>query len=218
MWLVSRDQLRGAPFISASGDVKTRTDSSHQEPDPVIGSIGCQVSDVLPDWLRGDVSSADRATIEAHVAGCESCQVEVRVLTLVKQAWARESQQVLDIEKIVASLPAPSRPIERHGAQAASSRRRTLSGAWPEDRLQRVGKRVGLTVLSMAAAVAVWFTATPRDATGPRADLQTTTATQAALAKTGSLLLTESDSLAMGADPDIDPLLDLLIDLGVTLQ
>ena len=48
------------------------------------------VLDLLPQWVEGDLSSLDRAHVQAHLALCPSCRVEADHFS-TSQAWLREA-------------------------------------------------------------------------------------------------------------------------------
>ncbi|MDQ6718658.1 MAG: zf-HC2 domain-containing protein [Gemmatimonadota bacterium] len=45
-----------------------------------------QIRDVLPDYLHGNVDTAQRARIESHLHGCAECASEMRLIRMVTDA------------------------------------------------------------------------------------------------------------------------------------
>lgn len=65
-----------------------------------------EIRDALPDLLHGRLDAAARAQVEAHLAGCEDCRHEFRLLQSLRKA---APQPAVDVGRIVAALPAPHR-------------------------------------------------------------------------------------------------------------
>ncbi len=72
----------------------------------MIECMNDDVRDALPDLIHGRLSSLDRATLTDHVEGCSACSDE---LTLLREIRATAPlAPAIDIERVVAALPAPS--------------------------------------------------------------------------------------------------------------
>ncbi|MBA3341281.1 MAG: zf-HC2 domain-containing protein [Gemmatimonadaceae bacterium] len=61
--------------------------------------------DALPDLIHGRLSQLDRATISAHIEGCDACRAELALLGDVRQMVALTPAP--DVARIVAALPSP---------------------------------------------------------------------------------------------------------------
>src|SRR6476619_6487408 len=68
-----------------------------------------EIQEMLPDALHGTLAEGDRERVEAHLAGCDSCREELRVLTMVKAAAVFTPQ--IDANRVVEQIP-PYRRIE----------------------------------------------------------------------------------------------------------
>jgi predicted anti-sigma-YlaC factor YlaD len=62
-----------------------------------------EIQEMLPDVLHGTVGPADRARIDAHLAGCGPCREELDVLRSVHGAAVFTPS--IDVESIVRQLP-----------------------------------------------------------------------------------------------------------------
>ena len=62
-----------------------------------------EIQDMLPDVLHGTLVPAERARVEAHVAGCTSCRSELAALETVRAAAVFAPS--IDVEAIVRQLP-----------------------------------------------------------------------------------------------------------------
>src|SRR4051812_20713394 len=67
------------------------------------------IQEMLPDFLHGTLEKGDRQRVEAHLAGCESCRQELRVLTAVRSAAVFAPQ--IDANRVVDQI-APYRRID----------------------------------------------------------------------------------------------------------
>lgn len=62
-----------------------------------------EIQEMLPDVLHGAVGPADRARIEAHLAGCARCREDLEVLRAVHGAAV--FSPAIDVASIVRQLP-----------------------------------------------------------------------------------------------------------------
>lgn len=62
-----------------------------------------EIQDLLPDVLHGTVGAAERARIEAHLAGCGYCRQELEVLRAVQGAAV--FTPTVDVAGIVRTIP-----------------------------------------------------------------------------------------------------------------
>jgi anti-sigma factor RsiW len=62
-----------------------------------------EMRDLLPDLVHGQLGAAQRAELEAHVAGCDACRDEVALLQRVRAALPVPS---VDVAAIGRALPA----------------------------------------------------------------------------------------------------------------
>lgn len=67
-----------------------------------------EIRDALPEYLHQRVTAPERATIDAHLADCEECRLELAMLTSVREAM-QERTPVIDTAAIVRALPKPQR-------------------------------------------------------------------------------------------------------------
>jgi predicted anti-sigma-YlaC factor YlaD len=76
-----------------------------------------EIKELLPDLLHHTLRSEDRARVELHVAGCESCREDLSVLRTVKSAAVfapaidvgRIVRQIPPYQRIVPAVEAPAR-------------------------------------------------------------------------------------------------------------
>src|SRR5206468_12747414 len=86
-----------------------------------------EIKELLPDLLHRTLRSEDRARVELHVAGCESCSEELSVLRAVKSAAV--FAPVIDVGRIVRQIPPYARIVPTVEAPARSRVRRWLVAA-----------------------------------------------------------------------------------------
>jgi anti-sigma factor RsiW len=67
------------------------------------------IQDMLPDVLHGTLEKGDRERVDAHLAGCDYCREELRVLTAVNAAAVFAPQ--IDATQVARRIP-PYRRIE----------------------------------------------------------------------------------------------------------
>lgn len=68
-----------------------------------------EIRDQLPDFVHDQLSPRARAAVAAHVAQCAACTAE---LTLLRELRERlRAGPTVDVARIVAALPAPSRGL-----------------------------------------------------------------------------------------------------------
>ncbi len=101
-----------------------------------------EIRDRLPDFVHGQLDTAARVEVSAHVAECAACTAE---LTLLRELRASlRTAPPVDVARIVAALPAS-------GPRAVAGVRRRV---W-----SRVDWRVAAAVVAMAiggGSMAVW--------------------------------------------------------------
>jgi anti-sigma factor RsiW len=68
-----------------------------------------EIQDLLPDLEHGKLATAVRQGVEAHLAGCDSCREELRVIRAVKSAAVFEPS--IDAESIVRQIPPYRMPV-----------------------------------------------------------------------------------------------------------
>jgi anti-sigma factor RsiW len=77
-----------------------------------------EIQEMLPDVLHGTLEKGERQRVEAHLAGCESCREEMRVLTTVKSAAVfappidanHVVEQIAPYRRIEPAFERPARP------------------------------------------------------------------------------------------------------------
>jgi Putative zinc-finger len=67
--------------------------------------------DLLPDFLHDRLTAADRAVVEAHLAGCDDCRDELELLRGLRGTLRR--MPAVDVSAIVAKIPAYRAPARR---------------------------------------------------------------------------------------------------------
>jgi hypothetical protein len=90
--------------------------------------------DLLPGYVHGTLSSAERSVVAAHLATCEACAAEVELIRSASRAFPAPR---VDVSKIVAALPVPPR-------------RRTQSAFWA--RAQRIAAAIGIVAIGALSA------------------------------------------------------------------
>lgn len=68
-----------------------------------------EIRDMLPAYLHLRLRVMERALVDAHLAACEECQLELAMLTTVRDAM-RLRTPAIDTAAIVRALPKPQRP------------------------------------------------------------------------------------------------------------
>jgi anti-sigma factor RsiW len=79
-----------------------------------------EMRELLPELAAGTLDAATRSRVEQHVAACAECASELETLRLVRSAY--RAAPLVDVNRIVASLPKPSAPA-RATSGAAPVRR-----------------------------------------------------------------------------------------------
>ena len=72
-----------------------------------------EIQELLPDLEHGRLTAPARQSVETHLAGCESCREELRVIRIVKGAAVFEPS--IDVDQVVRQIPPyrmPSLPRE----------------------------------------------------------------------------------------------------------
>jgi hypothetical protein len=72
-----------------------------------------EIQELLPDLEHGRLNAAARQNLEEHLAGCESCREDLRIIRVVKSAAVFEPS--IDVDRVVRQIPPyrmPSLPRE----------------------------------------------------------------------------------------------------------
>ncbi|HJP58933.1 MAG TPA: zf-HC2 domain-containing protein [Gemmatimonadaceae bacterium] len=72
-----------------------------------------EIQELLPDLEHGRLTAATRQSVEEHLAGCESCREDLRIIRVVKGAAVFEPS--IDVDRVVRQIPPyrmPSLPRE----------------------------------------------------------------------------------------------------------
>ena len=64
-----------------------------------------EIREMLPEYMHGKLSVAQRAMVDAHLAQCEECSMELSTLERVRRAFALDG--TVDTAAIVRALPRP---------------------------------------------------------------------------------------------------------------
>jgi hypothetical protein len=136
--------------------------------------------DLLPGYVHGTLSAADRSAVATHLATCADCSAEAGLIGTASRAFP---VPVLDVERIVKALP--SAPRHSSGGWLAG-------GAW------RAAAAIGLLALGAYAMVAVRarFNAVSRQTAAASAP-----ATNAAVAATSPRAVPVIDTPARVIEP-----------------
>jgi len=71
--------------------------------------MNSEIQDLLPDLEHGKLAAAVRQEVEAHLAGCESCREDLRVIRTVKSAAVFAPS--IDAESVVRQIPPYRMPM-----------------------------------------------------------------------------------------------------------
>lgn len=71
--------------------------------------MNSEIQDLLPDLEHGKLAAAVRQRVEAHLAGCESCREDLRVIRTVKSAAVFAPS--IDAESVVRQIPPYRMPV-----------------------------------------------------------------------------------------------------------
>src|SRR5450631_1957784 len=93
--------------------------------------------DLLPEYVHGTLSGADRGAVSSHLLTCADCAAEADLIATASRAF---SVPAIDVERIVRALPSAPR---------GSNRAWFATGAW------RAAAAVGLIALGAYSVVAV---------------------------------------------------------------
>jgi hypothetical protein len=80
-----------------------------------------EIQDLLPELEHGKLSAAMRQSVEEHIAGCESCREDLRVIRTVKSAAV--FTPAINVESVVRQIPPYRMPVP---AKEAPARRRVV--------------------------------------------------------------------------------------------
>ncbi|HJQ10635.1 MAG TPA: zf-HC2 domain-containing protein [Gemmatimonadaceae bacterium] len=75
-----------------------------------------EIQDLLPDLEHGKLSAAVRQMVDEHLAGCESCREDLKVIRTVKSATVFAPS--IDTESIVRQIPPYRMPVPAKEAPA----------------------------------------------------------------------------------------------------
>ena len=70
-----------------------------------------EMRELLPEYLHQVLDARARARVEAHLASCEDCTVELETMRAVRMALSRTPP--IDTRSIVAALPRPAARVAR---------------------------------------------------------------------------------------------------------
>ena len=87
----------------------------------MIDCLNGEIRDQLPDYLHDQLPAPIRARVTAHVATCDACSAELALLRELHGSI--QAAPTVDVGKIVAALPSPSRGMS---TTAGRTRRRYL--------------------------------------------------------------------------------------------
>ena len=83
--------------------------------------MNSEIQDLLPDLEHGKLEPAVRQQVEAHLAGCDSCREDLRIIRTVKSAAVFTPS--IDVESVVRQIPPYRMPVP---AKQAPARRPVL--------------------------------------------------------------------------------------------
>jgi Putative zinc-finger len=75
-----------------------------------------EIQDLLPELEHGKLSAAVRQSVEAHLAGCESCREDLDIIRTVKSAAVFAPS--IDAESVVRQIPPYRMPVPGKQAPA----------------------------------------------------------------------------------------------------
>jgi len=75
-----------------------------------------EIQDLLPDLEHGKLSESMRQSVEEHVAGCESCREDLRIIRTVKSAAVFAPP--INVESVVRQIPPYRMPVPAREAPA----------------------------------------------------------------------------------------------------
>jgi anti-sigma factor RsiW len=87
-----------------------------------------EIRDRLPEYVHGTLGVAERAEVEAHLAGCTACRDEVALLRTVRAAVLRRTP-VVDTARVAAAVIA-SRSMPKTRPEISRMRRPMPQYAW----------------------------------------------------------------------------------------
>jgi hypothetical protein len=68
-----------------------------------------EIQELLPDLEHGRLTGVTRQSVEKHLAGCESCREDLRIIRVVKSAAVFEPS--IDVDGVVRKIPPYSMPL-----------------------------------------------------------------------------------------------------------
>ncbi len=87
-----------------------------------------EIRDRLPEYVHGTLGAAERARVEAHLAGCAACRGEAALLRSMSAAMARSAPAV-DVKRIVTAAKA-ARAVPKTRPELAQMRRPVPQVVW----------------------------------------------------------------------------------------
>lgn len=71
--------------------------------------MSSEIQDLLPDLEHGKLSAAARQSVEEHLAGCESCREDLRIIRTVKSAAV--FAPTINVDSVVRQIPPYRMPV-----------------------------------------------------------------------------------------------------------
>jgi anti-sigma factor RsiW len=71
--------------------------------------MNSEIQDLLPDLEHGKLTAAGRQSVEAHLAGCDSCREDLRIIRTVKSATVFAPN--INIDGVVRQIPPYRMPV-----------------------------------------------------------------------------------------------------------
>ena len=84
-----------------------------------------EMRDLLPEYANGVLIAEMHGRVSAHVARCEDCAAEVELIRSISAAY---STPKVDLARIIASLPSPTRQGNRGGSRFRAQQWRIAAG------------------------------------------------------------------------------------------
>lgn len=100
-----------------------------------------EMRDLLPGYVHGTLSVAERTAVAAHLGACEDCSAEVELIAAAARSFAAPG---VDVDRILRALPAAPR-----GMRATGTRRSFAVG------LGRVAAAIGVIAIGAFSVVAL---------------------------------------------------------------
>ena len=81
----------------------------------MIKCTNSEIQDLLPDLEHGKLTVAVRQSVEDHLAGCESCREDLRIIRTVKSAAVFEP--TINVDSVVRQIPPYRMPVKEAPAR-----------------------------------------------------------------------------------------------------